>query len=92
MSYLAQPADASMLYSLEFQPGRRHLVQQHESGARKMPRTLVERIRSLDIKLDGRTIRVASCAKTESSNDPRSSVGTPHPVVIQHPVSGDPAL
>ena len=28
----------------------------------------------------------------QASNDPRSSIGTPHPAIIEHPVSGEAAL
>ena len=94
MSYLAQPPDASMLYSLEIpaQDGDT-CFSSMKAALAKMPRTLVERIRSLDIKHDGTYDSGGFLRKgLKSSNDPRSSVGTPHPVVIQHPVSGEPAL
>jgi len=59
----------------------------------KMPRRLVERIRNLDIKHDGTYDSGGYVRKgLAPSDDPRTSVGTPHPVVIRHPVSGDRAL
>jgi len=94
MSYVAQPPDASMLYSLEIpaQDGDTWFCSMKAALA-KMPKTLVERIRTLDIKHDGTYDSGGFVRKgLKSSNDPRTSVGTPHPVVIQHPVSGEPAL
>ena len=94
MSYVAQPPDASMLYSLEIpaQDGDTWFSSMKAALA-KMPKTLVERIRTLDIKHDGTYDSGGFVRKgLKSSNDPRTSVGTPHPVVIQHPVSGEPAL
>src|SRR6267143_1926798 len=59
----------------------------------KMPRQLVGRIRDLDIKHDGTYDSGGYVRKgLAPSDDPRTSVGTPHPVVIRHPVSGDRAL
>src|SRR5713226_9581990 len=94
MSYVAQPPDASMLYSLEIpaQDGDTWFSSM-KAALTKMPKTLVERIRTLDIKHDGTYDSGGFVRKgLKSSNDPRTSVGTPHPVVIQHPVSGEPAL
>ena len=56
-------------------------------------RTLVERIKNLDIKHDG-TYDSGGYVRRgmTASSDPRTSVGTPHPIVITHPVSGDKAL
>jgi taurine dioxygenase len=59
----------------------------------KMPRALVERIRKLDIKHDGTYDSGGYLRKgMAASTDPRTSVGTPHPIVIRHPVSGDSSL
>jgi taurine dioxygenase len=94
MSYAAQPPDASMLYSLEIPAqGGDTWFSSMKAALAKMPRTLVERIRNLDIKHDG-TYDSGGYARKglAPSNDPRTSVGTPHPVVIEHPVSGEPAL
>src|SRR6202007_2955737 len=94
MSYVAQPPDASLLYSLEIpaQDGDTWFSSMKAALA-KMPKTLVERIRTLNIKHDGTYDSGGFLRKgRRSSNDPRTSVGTAHPVVIQHPVSGEPAL
>jgi len=59
----------------------------------RMPKTLVERIRKLDIKHDGTYDSGGTVRKGMApTDDPRTSVGTPHPIVIEHPVSGEPAL
>jgi len=94
MSYVAQPPDASMLYSLEIPAqGGDTWFSSMKAALAKMPKTLVERIRTLDIKHDGTYDSGGFLRKgLQSSNDPRSSAGTPHPVVIQHPVSGELAL
>ena len=94
MSYVAQPPDASMLYSLEIpaQDGDTWFSSMKAALA-KMPKTLVERIRTLDIKHDGTYDSGGFLRKgLKSASDPRTSVGTQHPVVIQHPVSDEPAL
>jgi alpha-ketoglutarate-dependent taurine dioxygenase len=94
MSYAPQPPDASMLYSLEI-PGRGGdtWFASMKAALAKMPRKLLERIRSLDIKHDGTYDSGGYVRKgLKASTDPRTSVGTPHPVIIEHPVSGDAAL
>jgi taurine dioxygenase len=94
MSYAAQPPDASMLYSLEIPAeGGDTWFSSMKAALAKMPKTLVERIRNLDIKHDGTYDSGGYVRKgLTPSNDPRTSVGTPHPVVIEHPVSGELAL
>jgi taurine dioxygenase len=94
MSYVAQPPDASMLYSLEVpaQGGDTWFCGMKAALAR-MPRQLVERIKNLDIKHDGTYDSGGYVRKgIAASEDPRTSVGAPHPIVIRHPVSGDKAL
>jgi len=94
MSYIAEPPDASMLYSLEI-PGRGGDTWfcGMKAALAKMPRGLLERIKNLDIKHDGTYDSGGYVRKgVTASNDPRTSVGTPHPIVIRHPVSGDQAL
>jgi taurine dioxygenase len=94
MSYVAQPPDASMLYSLEIPPvGGDTWFCSMKAALAKMPRALADRIARLDIKHDGTYdsggyLRKGMAAVT----DPRASVGTPHPIVIEHPASGDRAL
>jgi taurine dioxygenase len=94
MSYIAQPPDASMLYSLEIPAqGGDTSFSSMKAALAKMPKTLLERIWNLDIKHDGTYDSGGYVRKgLAPSNDPRDSVGTPHPVVIEHPVSGEPAL
>ncbi|TMH71887.1 MAG: TauD/TfdA family dioxygenase [Betaproteobacteria bacterium] len=94
MSYAPLPPDASMLYSLEIpaQGGDTWFSSMKVALAR-MPRELVGRIRGLDIKHDGTYDSGGNARKgLTATNDPRTSVGTPHPVIIEHPVSGEPAL
>ncbi|HEX9432463.1 MAG TPA: TauD/TfdA family dioxygenase [Burkholderiales bacterium] len=94
MSYAAQPPDASMLYSLEIPAaGGDTWFSSMKAALAKMPKALVERIRNLEIKHDG-TYDSGGYVRRglTPSNDPRTSVGTPHPMVIEHPVSGEAAL
>ncbi len=94
MSYIAQPPDASMLYSLEIPKfGGDTWFCGMKAVLAKMPKSLLERIRTLDIKHDGTYDSGGYVRKGMTpSNDPRTSAGTPHPMVIRHPVSGDAAL
>ncbi len=94
MSYIAQPPDASMLYSLEIpKQGGDTWFCGMKAALAKMPRSLLERIKHLDIKHDGTYDSGGYVRKGMTpSNDPRTSVGTPHPMVIRHPKSGDSAL
>jgi taurine dioxygenase len=94
MSYVAQPPDASMLYSLEIPAaGGDTSFCSMKAALASMPAALVARIRGLDIKHDGTYDSGGYLRKgMAASADPRTSVGTPHPIVIAHPVSGDRAL
>ena len=94
MSYIAQPPDASMLYSLEIPKfGGDTWFCGMKAVLAKMPKSLLERIRTLDIKHDGTYDSGGYVRKGMTpSNDPRTSAGTPHPMVIRHPVSSDRAL
>ena len=94
MSYLPEPPDASMLYSLEIPAvGGDTWFCSMKAALSAMPVELVARIRNLNIKHDG-TYDSGGNPRMgmEPSNDPRTSVGTPHPAIIAHPVSGDIAL
>ena len=94
MSYAAQPPDASMLYSLEIPAsGGDTCFASMKAALASLPTALLERIRHLDIKHDG-TYDSGGCLRKgmTPSSDPRNSVGTPHPIIIEHPVSGDHAL
>jgi taurine dioxygenase len=94
MSYAPHPPDASMLYSLEIPAGGGDTCfASMKAALAKMPAALVERLHGLDIKHDGTYDSGGNVRKgLAPSNDPRNSVGTPHPIVIEHPVSGDLAL
>lgn len=94
MSYVPHPPDASMLYSLEIPAkGGDTWFASMKAAVARMPQVLLERIWDLDIKHDGTYDSGGYVRKgLTPSNDPRTSVGTPHPIVIQHPVSGDRAL
>jgi taurine dioxygenase len=94
MSYAAQPPDASMLYSLEIPArGGDTCFSSMKAALAAMPPALRERLRGLDIKHDGTYDSGGYLRKgLAPSTDPRTSVGTPHPAVIRHPVSGDESL
>ncbi len=94
MSYVPEPPDASMLYSLEIpQQGGDTWFCSMKAALAAMPRQLVERIKNLNIKHDGTYDSGGYVRKgIEHSDNPRTSVGTPHPIVIAHPVSGDKCL
>jgi taurine dioxygenase len=94
MSYAPHPPDASMLYSLEIPAqGGDTWFSSMKAALAKMPAPLVERIWPLDIKHDGTYDSGGNLRKgLVPSNDPRTSVGTPHPIVIEHPMSRDLAL
>lgn len=94
MSYVPEPPDASMLYSLEIpQQGGDTWFCSMKAALAAMPRQLVERIKNRDIKHDGTYDSGGYVRKgMEPSDNPRTSVGTPHPIVIAHPVSGDKCL
>jgi taurine dioxygenase len=94
MSYVSQPPDASMLYALEIPPaGGDTWFCSMKAALARMPRQLVERIKDLDIKHDGTYDSGGYLRKGMApSADPRASLGTPHPIVIEHPVSGERAL
>ena len=93
MSYAPKPPDASMLYSLEIPAkGGDTWFCSMKAAFAKMPRRL-DRIKNLDIKHDGTYDSGGYLRKgLSASEDPRTSAGTPHPIVIQHPVSGEKAL
>jgi taurine dioxygenase len=94
MSYALRPPDASMLYSLEIPPeGGDTCFCSMRAALAQMPRPLVERLAALSLKHDGTYDSGGYLRKgLAASDDPRTSVGTPHPIVIEHPVSGAKAL
>lgn len=94
MSYAPLPPDASMLYSLEIPAvGGDTWFCSMKAALAALPADLVAQIRHLDIKHDGTYDSGGNPRKgLIPSNDPRTSVGTPHPIIIEHPESGDEAL
>jgi alpha-ketoglutarate-dependent taurine dioxygenase len=94
MSYAPRPPDASMLYSLEIPPtGGDTWFCSMKAALAKVPRPMVQRLEGLSLKHDGTYDSGGTVRKGLSpSDDPRTSVGTPHPIVVEHPVSGDRAL
>ncbi len=94
MSYAAEPPDASMLYALEIPPaGGDTCFCSMKAALEALPPALLARIRELDIKHDGTYDSGGNLRKgLVASDDPRHSVGTPHPIVIEHPLSGAQAL
>ena len=94
MSYAPRPPDASMLYSLEIPPaGGDTCFCSMKAALARLPRPLLEKIARLDVKHDGTYDSGGYLRKgLAPSADPRSSVGTPHPIVIEHPVSAARAL
>ncbi len=94
MSYVPHPPDASMLYSLEIpSKGGDTCFASMKAALAKMPQALQDRIWELDIKHDGTYDSGGYVRKgLTPSDDPRTSVGTAHPIVIQHPVSRDRGL
>ena len=94
MSYAPAPPDASMLYSLEIPASGGDTWFCSMKGAlARLPRPLLARVQQLDIKHDGTYDSGGYLRKGMApSQDPRTSVGTPHPMIIEHPVSGEKAL
>jgi len=94
MSYASEPPDASMLYALEIPPaGGDTCFCSMKAALSALSPALRERIGRLDIKHDGTYDSGGNLRKgLAASDDPRSSPGTPHPIVIEHPVSGARAL
>ncbi len=94
MSYLPEPPDASMLYALEVPPmGGDTWLCGMEAALRALPPQLLARVRELRIKHDGTYNSGGYLRKgLAPTADPTTSVGTPHPIVCAHPVTGRPVL
>ena len=94
MSYLERPPFASMLWSIELpDTGGDTCFASMPAALRSMPASLVERLERLSIKHDGTydsggTVRKGMTA----NNNPMLSVGTPHPIVISQPQTGERTL
>jgi taurine dioxygenase len=94
MSYLAEPPDASLLYALEIPPaGGDTWLCGMEAALQALPAPLLARVRDLKIKHDG-TYNSGGYLRQglTATDDPVNSVGTPHPIVCEHPVTGRPVL
>jgi taurine dioxygenase len=94
MSYLERPPFASMLWSIEIpQSGGDTWFAGMPAVLRSMPPELVSRIEKLGIKHDGTYDSGGNLRKGLSANDdPSSSVGTVHPMVITQPETGERTL
>src|SRR5689334_98997 len=94
MSYLPAPPDASMLYALEVPAsGGDTWLCGMEAALRALPPDLLARVRDLKIKHDGTYNSGGYLRKgLKDTSDPTISVGTPHPIVCAHPVTGRPVL
>lgn len=94
MSYIPWPPDASMLYSLEIpEQGGDTCFCSMRAALKKLPRQLVERVKHLDIKHDATYDSGGYLRKGVAATDePRTSPGTAHPIIIEHPESGEKAL
>jgi taurine dioxygenase len=94
MSYLENPPDASMLYALEIPPeGGDTWVAGMCRAYETLPADLKRAVEGRSIKHDG-TFNSGGYlrAGVQAKEDPRESVGTPHPIVCAHPRTGRPAL
>ena len=94
MSYLPEPPDASMLYALEVPPaGGDTWLCGMEAAVKALPAALRERVQKLKIKHDGTYNSGGYLRKgLQATDDPTRSVGTPHPIICAHPVTGRPVL
>ena len=94
MSYLKEPPDASMLYSIEIpEQGGDTWFCSMEGALQDMPEALLKQVQPLQIKHDG-TYNSGGYLRQglADSSDPMHSVGTPHPAICAHPVTGRPYL
>ena len=94
MSYLQEPPDASMLYSLEVPPsGGDTWVLGMQAAWTTLPDALKTRVRGRRIKHDGTYNSGGYLRKgVTPSDDPHTAPGAWHPAVLRHPVTGAPSL
>jgi taurine dioxygenase len=94
MSYLPEPPDASLLFSIEIPPsGGDTWLCGMNAAASSLPIHLRNRIANLKIKHDGTYNSGGYLRKGLSpTDDPSTSVGTPHPILCKHPVTGKTTL
>ncbi len=90
MSYLPEPPDASLLYAVEIPPaGGDTWLCGMIAACASLPPHLREAVKGRSIKHDG-TYNSGGYLRAglEDSDDPMTSVGTPHPIICVHPASG----
>ncbi len=94
MSYLPEPPDASLLFSMEIPPtGGDTWLCGMNAAADSLPASLRARVANLMIKHDGTYNSGGYLRKGLSpTDDPSTSVGTPHPILCKHPVTGKTTL
>jgi len=94
MSYLSEPPDASMLYSLEVPPsGGDTWVLGMQAAWATLPDTLKSKVRGRRIKHDGTYNSGGYLRKgVTPTDDPHKAPGAWHPAVISHPATGAPSL
>jgi taurine dioxygenase len=94
MSYLENPPKASMLYAVEVPPtGGNTWLSGMFAALDGMPEGLRRRVEGKRIKHDG-TYNSAGLLRqgATESDDPRTSVGTFHPIIYRHPDADRDAL
>lgn len=94
MSYLPAPPDASLLYSVEVPPaGGDTWISGMIAACAALPQHLRKAVAGRSIKHDG-TYNSGGYLRVgmRESDDPRTSAGTPHPVICIHPPSGRETL
>jgi len=94
MSYLQEPPDASMLYSLEVPPsGGDTWVLGMQAAWATLPEALKAKVRGRRIKHDGTYNSGGYLRKgVTPTDDPHKAPGAWHPAVISHPATGAPSL
>jgi taurine dioxygenase len=94
MSYLQEPPDASMLYSLEVPPsGGDTWVLGMQAAWSTLPEALKAKVRGRRIKHDGTYNSGGYLRKgVTPTDDPHKAPGAWHPAVIAHPATGAPSL
>ncbi|HEX7888325.1 MAG TPA: TauD/TfdA family dioxygenase [Ramlibacter sp.] len=94
MSYLERPPHASMLWAIELpRSGGDTWFAGMPAALRSMPADLAALARTLTIKHDGTYDSGGNLRKGMVANDdPTRSAGTPHPVVIVQPETGEHTL
>jgi taurine dioxygenase len=94
MSYLTEPPDASMLYSLEVPPsGGDTWVLGMQAAWATLPDALKAKVRGRRIKHDGTYNSGGYLRKgVTPTDDPHKAPGAWHPAVIAHPSTGAPSL